>query len=163
MKPTSAPAAAASEAAAKRALSPRVCALGLMPTMASFFRGQVLGEGRGDQRREFRIGRGIEGDIDLAQAEAAVGGDIGHGEQAAPRAGVDVAGVALGVLEDQVIVAADQQAAIGQQRQDAAIGNDAGMAEDDVQVPRRQVGLEIGGGPFDRRGDVQLLAADALG
>ncbi|MNL19805.1 hypothetical protein D3C87_1410260 [compost metagenome] len=70
---------------------------------------------------------------------------------------MDIARRTLFMHEVQVIVAADQQGAIGQQRQDIAVGNNTGVAENDVDRLRLDDCRQIRLGPFHRLRNIQHL------
>ena len=57
-----------------------------------------------------------------------------------------------------MVVAADHQAAVGQQGQDVAIGRDTRMAQDQNPIGARQGGRKLGPGPVRRGWNVQLVA-----
>ena len=72
---------------------------------------------------------------------------------------MDIAHIAFGMSEHQMVMPAHQQGSGRQQGQDIAIGDHAGMAEHDADRAHGEKIDDIGLGPFDRGGEDQVLAA----
>ena len=100
-------------------------------------------------------GRGRCGEVNRDAAD--FGGlagrcDASDGQRGRPAAGVDIASVALGMFDIEVIVPADHQRAIGHHGEDFLVGHHACVAHHDVHGPVFQVFSQMRPGPADRVG-----------
>ena len=114
---------------------------------------------RADQGGQGRVGGAVQGDGARLRPDASVAEIVGRRIGVAPRSGVGVEAAPQLLLEQQVVVPADHQGAVGQGGQHPTIARHPGVAHHQGQVRAVRQGRQLSVHPFARIGDRQPVAA----
>ena len=112
-----------------------------------------------DQGGQGRVGGAVQGDGARLRPDASVAEIVGRRIGVAPRSGVGVEAAPQLLLEQQVVVPADHQGAVGQGGQHPSIARHPGVAHHQGQVRAVRQGRQLDVRPFARIGDRQPVAA----